>query len=208
MSNIKEEPFLNDLSLSLQQAWRILREGAADRRSPLHTPSVATVTRAGAPSQRIMVLRAVDEDRRRLRFHSDLRGSKVTEIGHQGGISVLGYHPDAKVQLRLSGNAVVQSNGAEADAAWEQSSLYGQRCYLAEPGPGSAVDGPTSGIHPAIEGVKPTAEQVSPARANFAILRVEVQAIEWLYLAHRGHRRALFHWDAAANRWDGSWLVP
>ena len=76
------------------------------------------------------------------------------------------------------------------------------------PAPGQAVDAPTSGLEPALEGVKPTPEQVAPARAHFAVLLVEVQTIEWLYLAHDGHRRAIFDWDPDRNRWDGRWLVP
>ena len=208
MTQAPEESFFNDLRLSLQEAWKLLAEGAADRHSPLHTPVVATVTGEGRASQRIMVLRAIDQAQRRMRFHTDVRGSKVAEIRHGGTVSVLGYHPEAKVQLRLSGTATVKSAGPEADAAWQEASLYGQRCYLADPAPGSPVDSPTSGLDPEIEGVKPTPEQVRSARANFVILLVEVQTMEWLYLAHQGHRRALFHWDETASRWDGTWLVP
>tara|TARA_R110002110_G_scaffold179098_4_gene384453 strand:- start:104 stop:730 length:627 start_codon:yes stop_codon:yes gene_type:complete len=208
MTGISEESFLNDLKLSLEQAWQLLREGASDRHSPLHTPAVATVTSAGAPSQRIMVMRGVDQQSRHLRFNSDVRAAKIAQIGQQPGISVLGYHAEAKVQLRLSGRALVRSAGPEVDRAWAQASLYGQRCYLAAPGPGSPVDAPTSGLDPALEGVKPTPEQVRPARAHFAIMQVEVDQIEWLYLAHRGHRRALFEWCGEAGRWDGRWLVP
>ncbi len=186
----------------------MLIEGADNRHSPLHTPAVGTVTSAGTPSQRIMVLRAVDRGNHRLRFNSDHRASKVTDIYNGSAISVLGYHPGAKLQLRLSGIGSVQSTGPEADAAWQQASLYSQRCYLTDLAPGSPVDAPTSGLDPVIEGQKPSAEQVIPARANFAILRVEVQKIEWLYLTHGGHRRAIFHWNEAASRWDGSWLVP
>lgn len=208
MKAINEKSFLNDLELSLQKAWELLSEGATDRHSPLHTPAVATITAAGTPSQRIMVLRESFPASRRLRFNTDSRASKVADIGLGGAVSVLGYHPDAKVQLRLAGTAVVQSAGSEADAAWAQASLYGQRCYLVEPAPGQAVDAPTSGLEPALEGVKPTPEQVAPARAHFAVLLVEVQTIEWLYLAHDGHRRSIFDWDPDRNRWDGRWLVP
>ncbi len=208
MTEIEDQPFLNDLNLSLEQAWQLLSEGARDRHSPLHSPAVASVTSAGAPSQRIMVLRSVDRESRQLRFNCDVRSAKIDEIGEHAGISVLGYHPEAKVQLRLSGTAQVRSTGPEADAAWAEASLYGQRCYLAEPAPGSPVDAPTSGLDPAMEGVKPTPEQVRPARAHFAILQVEVDRIEWLYLAHRGHRRALFEWDKVGQRWDDGWLVP
>jgi pyridoxamine 5'-phosphate oxidase len=208
MSQVRKDLIHNDLVLSLQESWDLLSIGATDRHSPLHTPAVATVTRDGAPSQRIMVLRSVDKFRRQLRFNTDRRVSKVSDIGHESAISVLGYHPGAKVQLRLSGKAAVQSTGPEADAAWLQASLYGQRCYLADPAPGSPLAAPGSGLDPAIEGVRPTPEQVIPARANFAILLVEVETIEWLYLAHAGHRRARFRWNAADRQWDGSWLVP
>ncbi|PHR21133.1 MAG: hypothetical protein COA41_02140 [Sphingopyxis sp.] len=208
MTGIQEESFLNDLGLSLEQAWQLLREGSTDRHSPLHTPVVATVTTSGTPSQRIMVLRSADQQSRDLRFNCDARGGKSADIDENAAVSVLCYHPEAKVQLRLSGTALVRSTGSEADAAWEEASLYGQRCYLADPAPGSPVGAPTSGLDPAIEGVKPTPEQVRPARANFAILLVEVQTIEWLYLAHTGHRRARFDWNEAAQEWKSTWLVP
>ncbi|MEH6791903.1 pyridoxamine 5'-phosphate oxidase family protein [Parasphingorhabdus sp.] len=196
------------MNLSLEEAWKLLREGASDRHSPLHTPSVATVTGDGVPSQRVMVMRAVDQPGRLLRFNCDSRGSKVAEISRKPAVSVLGYHPQAKVQLRLSGTGRIQSSGPEADSAWEQASLYGQRCYLADPAPGSPVAAPTSGLDPAMEGVKPTPEQVAPARTHFAILQIAVDKIEWLYLAHSGHRRALFEWNGTANHWHGRWLVP
>ncbi len=208
MTQMTEESFLNDLSLSLHEAWHLLQSGAGDRHSPLHTPAVATVTGDGIASQRIMVLRSVDQAKRQLRFNTDVRGSKVADIRRNGTVSILGYHPEAKVQLRLSGTAVVQSEGPVADAAWQQATLYGQRCYLADPGPGTPAGSPTSGLDPDIEGVKPTPEQVRPARANFAILLVDVQTIEWLYLAHTGHRRARFDWNEAAHEWNSTWLVP
>ena len=208
MTSSQEEFYLNNLDFSLERSWELLTSGKKDRNSPLHTLAVGTVTADGSPSQRIMVLRDVNREKRLLRFNTDARVSKVADLDNSGAISILGYHPDAKVQLRLSGTARIEREGAIADAAWEQASPYGKRCYLAEPAPGSPVDAPTSGLDPAIEGQKPDAKQTAPARSNFAVLLAEINRIEWLYLAHTGHRRALFCWNEKTDQWESGWLVP
>ncbi|WP_108809975.1 pyridoxamine 5'-phosphate oxidase family protein [Sphingorhabdus sp. Alg231-15] len=208
MSGVSEQPFLDDLALSLEEAWRLLVSGSKDRKSPLHTPSVATVQNNGSPSQRIMVLREAAREDRILRFNTDVRASKVVDIGDGGPVSILGYHPEAKVQLRLSGLGRIEHNSSAGDAAWNEATLYGKRCYLADPAPGSPVRAPTSGLDPAVEGRKPEGFEVAPARENFAILLIEIDKIEWLYLAHTGHRRALFTWNMDNSKWDGQWLVP
>jgi len=208
MSNASEKPFFNDIATSLEEAWRLLLEGANDRKSPLHTPAVATVRSDGAPSQRIMVLRQAIRETRTVRFHTDYRASKVADIDQNGPVSILGYHRDAKIQLRLSGVGRVEHDSAVCEAAWNEATLYGKRCYLADPAPGSTVGAPTSGLDPLMEGRKPEGFEVAPARENFAVLLVEICQIEWLYLAHTGHRRALFTWNTSSNDWESEWLVP
>ncbi|MEP2102368.1 MAG: pyridoxamine 5'-phosphate oxidase family protein [Parasphingorhabdus sp.] len=203
-----EMPFLNDLQLSWEEAWRLLIDGSQNRKSPLHTPTVATIRDNHTPSQRIMVLREADRDSRTLRFNTDYRASKVADIGHSDSVSILCYHPEAKVQLRLSGSGQIDQGSPACDAAWDEATLYGKRCYLAYPAPGSSVDTPTSGLDPEVEGRKPEGFEVAPARDNFAILLADIEQIEWLYLAHTGHRRALFSWDGGEKCWSSQWLVP
>jgi hypothetical protein len=67
---------------------------------------------------------------------------------------------------------------------------------------------PSSGLPNWIEGKQPDEEQLADYRTNFAALLVEVESIEWLYLANAGHRRAYWQWDALQNSWVGSWLIP
>ena len=69
--------FYNNLDGSLAHAWAMIGRGVADRRSAFHTPVVATVDETGAPSQRVMVLRAADSAARTLRLHTDQRFGKV-----------------------------------------------------------------------------------------------------------------------------------
>ncbi len=200
--------FYNDLDLSLAEARSLIASGASDRRRSAHHPVVATIGGNGEPRQRVMILRALDWDSRRLRFHTDHRTDKVGELGTSHQASVLIYEPDAKIQLRLSGTALVESQGRIADAAWDEATLFARRCYLAEQSPGSVSDIPLSGLPNWIEGRAPTEAEIIPARANFAVLLFEFTEIEWLYLANSGHRRARWYWDSTLGNWCGDWLVP
>ena len=201
--------FYNDLTASLDRAWALLSEGARNRSGGAHTPSLATVDADGRPRQRIMVLRACDRDARSLRFHTDARSNKIAEIAEIGTAapaSILVYDPDAKLQLRLTGTARIETESDVAEHAWLHSDNYARRCYLVDPGPGMPVPEPSSGLPEQVQGEKPTDEQLAPARANFAVVQTVIEAIDFYYLAHQGHRRARFAWNG--ERWDGSWLIP
>ena len=192
------------LADALDTGWRLLTRGAADRRSPLHTPVVASVTAAGAPDARVMVLRAADRATATLRFHTDARSPKCADIDGRA-VSVLGYHPGEAVQLRVIGTARVVRDGDRVDQIWTTSTPFARRCYLVESAPGTPLAGPASGLPAAIEGRAPVEAELAPARANFALVMVEITTIDWLHLAQTGHRRAVFR---ASDGWAGHWVVP
>lgn len=199
--------FYDDLALSLDHGWQLLVRAARDRRAPMHTPVVATVDVHGAPQARVMVLRAADRAAGTLRFHTDARSAKVQALADGGAVQVVAYDPGAKVQLRLSGRGTVETATAAAESAWAQSQTRSLRCYMAPVAPGTAVDTPTSGLPPAWElAVPDRATATSNGRAHFAILQITLESLEFLYLAHAGHRRARF--DRLPDRWQGQWLVP
>ena len=176
----------------------LLARGASDRRSPMHTPVVAT----GADELRVMVLRAWDRDRRTLRFHTDARSPKAAAIGDSAPAGALFYDAAAKVQLRCGGTGRIERDGPIADAAWAAADAYARRCYLIEPGPGAPRDTPGSGLPADLEGVRPDLARTEAGRANFAVLLVAVERFDWLHLAHTGHLRALFDSDG------GRWITP
>ena len=188
----------------LAHAWTLLVRGGADRKSPLHTPVIASVDAAGLPQARVMVLRKADPATASLRLHTDARSPKVAQLDGKP-VAVLAYHPPEQVQLRLTGTARVLTDDAAVEGIWNQSTLFARRCYLAENAPGTPLPGPSSGLPAWIEGQQPTAEQIAPARPNFATLWIEVTAIDWLHLANSGHRRAVFR---ASDGWVGEWLAP
>jgi len=194
----------NQLADVLESAWTLLARGAADRRSPVHTPVVGSVGADGAPDARVMVLRKADRATGLLRFHTDVRSPKVAALDGRA-VSVLAYHPGQAVQLRASGMAEVVSAGSEVDSIWAASTPFARRCYMVEAGPGTPLAAPGSGLPTDVEGRKPEETELVPARANFAIVRVRVTGLDWLHLAQSGHRRAVF---AAADGWRGGWVVP
>jgi len=176
-----------------------------DRKSPLHTPVIVTAD----VDALAMVLRAFDAGDWRLRLHTDTRAPKAAAIAADPRVAVLFYDKGAKIQIRARGVGEILSSGLEVDAAWSASTNFARRCYLGE-GPGAASDAPTSGLPSEFEGVEPDEAQLVPARENFALLRITLTALDWLYLAHTGHVRAQFArtGDESAARWEGRWVSP
>lgn len=176
-----------------------------DRKSPLHTPVIVTAD----VDARVMVLRAFDAAEWTLRLHTDLRAPKAAADGADPRIAVLFYDKGAKIQIRARGTGAILHGGAEVDAAWQASTRFARRCYLGE-GPGALSDTPTSGLPPEFEGAEPDEAQLVPARENFALLKITLTALDWLYLAHTGHVRAQFSrtQQAGAVQWKGRWVSP
>lgn len=180
-----------------------LIRGANSRRSPAHTPVVATAD----GDMRVMVLRAYDPATATLRFHTDARSPKVAAVEDNSAASVLVYDPETKVQIRMRGVARIERTSDAAEDAWRTSTNFARRCYLTQAAPGSPSAEPVSGLPGWAEGVLPSDEDIAPARENFAILLIRVFAFDWLYLAHAGHRRATVTLDEAGAT-GFCWVVP
>lgn len=192
--------FYDDLLLSLAEALRLWAAGAADRRSPFHGPICATVTPEGRPRARIVTLRAFDPEQPSARFHLDRRSDKFTELSANPAIALTGYDPAAKIQIRLEGRARLHLDDAVADHAWETSRPMSRVCYGETPGPGAEL---------AAGGAYSLPEDEAAAmagRINFCAALVMVESLDWVYLAHGGHRRARF--DFAGGEVGAKWLAP
>ena len=73
----------DDLDGSCAHAWALLARGVKDRRSPFHTPGLATVSPEELPEIRTVVLRGCDPQTRNLRFHTDTRSAKIADMQKQ-----------------------------------------------------------------------------------------------------------------------------
>ncbi len=191
--------FYNDLEKAFTTAWGLLVSAAKDRSSPMHTPVLATSGPDGAAEARTVVLRHVCEEQNSIRFHTDRRSSKVVQLNHDPRCSVLAYDPEARMQLRLRGSASLHHDDDIANAAWSGSQASSLACYAQPVAAATILTDPQDA---AIE----SAPDLEFARGNFCAVVIALDRIEWVYLHHAGHRRALWHRDG--QDWAGAWLAP
>ena len=185
-----------DLAEVLAEAGRLLARGVADRRSPFHTPTLATIAADGTPSLRTLVLRGFDAAARHIRLHTDQRAGKWAELRADPRAALHVYDPGEQVQLRLAGRATLHRADSLATTAWEGSRPASRACYAIEPGPGTPAPSPPAA--PA---------QDDSGWPHFGVIGFAYHRLEWLWLYNAGHRRARFDWpeEGAPN---ATWLVP
>ena len=199
MNDMPIPSFYDDLAETRAQAWALLARGVADRRSPFHAPTLATVGLDGRPRARVVILRACDAARAMLRFNTDRRTAKFAELAANPLVALTGYDAGAKIQIRIEGRASLHVDDIVADAAWAAARPFSRICYGTAPAPGTLLE--TAGDFALPSGD----DEIAAGRENFSAVVIEVEALEWLFLAHAGHRRARFEGMSAEG---GVWLTP
>lgn len=182
------------LEVVLAGAWALLARAAAEPRHPARVVQLATRGADGAPRLRSVILRGADAAARNVRFHTDRRSAKVAEIAADPRVALLAWDPRSRVQLRLAGRAEVITDGPEWEAAWESVPATARRDYAAPLPPGIPLAAPA-----------PTKGALDPA-AQFALVILAVEALDWLSLERHGHRRARF--ILSGEPAHATWLVP
>lgn len=183
--------------------WKLLLNGSLKSKDPFHTASIATISVTGI-SLRTVVLRKVIVPSKIIRFHTDKRSGKWTELKKNNNISALLYNGPSRIQLRLKGKAILHQNDEVTEDSWQRTSLSGRRSYLTTNSPSSTSNKPTSGLALKYETEDFTLEESEVGKVNFGVISVEVDSIDWLWLNHAGHRRAFFNYSN--NQFN--WLIP
>lgn len=195
------EPAYDDsLDGTLAGALDLIDEGVADRRSPFHTPTLATVRADGSPSLRTVILRGFARESMQLWFHTDRRSPKLAEIARDPRVAFHVYDPAWKVQIRIDGVADAHRGDEAARAAWQAAAPPSRECYRIEPGPSVVIDDPARAV------IGPAPADPDAGFANFVLVAVAISGLEWLDLAAAGHRRARFSWRGASV--ESTWLAP
>ena len=94
---------LNKKSDLLLKAFELIEDGIKNRDSLFHTLTMSSFDGKNI-SSRVMVLRDFCKKTRTLRFHSDVRSSKVKNLKNNKSTSVIGYDPKLKTQIRFQGD--------------------------------------------------------------------------------------------------------
>ncbi len=180
----------------LADTFRRLSRGVADRRSAFRSPALATTGPDGRPQVRTVVLRGFDPAARLLTIHSDLRAAKIEALRADPAAALHVWDESAQIQVRIDGTATVSANDDLARTEWARLHGGSRMAYRSQPVPATPVEDP-AGI--------PRVEEAA-AFAQFAVLQVRMDRLEWLHLAREGQRRAAFAWRDGVL--EQRWLVP
>lgn len=189
-----------------KDCWLRLLNGSLKSKDPLHNPVVANRNGQGI-NIRTVVLRNTDIQKKQLVFHTDIRSGKWKELQEDAAISWLFYNPVARVQIRLSGAAILHHDDCEADEAWGKSIPNSRKIYMGDDAVSAIKNMPVSGVPEKFETLNPTIAESEAGRKNFGTVTTQVQWMEWLWLNSAGHRRASFRYNAQGI-FVASWLVP
>ena len=154
---------------------------------------------------RVVVLRKADQKNNFIQYHSDIRSTKIEKIKKNSNCSILFYGKEEKIQLRIKVNCEVNYNNQVTKESWEKTGHISRKCYLVTKGPGTESNIPTSGLNTKFDNFDFTKEQSEKGYKNFSVIKCEIKSIEWLYLAAKGHRRALIDMGIPKKF---TWLIP
>ena len=186
-----------------KKIWSLLTNAVKDRSSEFRTPVFICGNNKNLDG-RVVVLRKADRQNNFIQYHSDIRSSKIETIKKNSNCSILFYGKEEKIQLRIKAECTVNYDNEITRESWEKTGHISRKCYLVTHGPGTESEKPTSGLDNKFDNFNFTKEESEAGYRNFCVIRCNIKSIEWLYLAAKGHRRALFDFEKNKK----NWLVP
>lgn len=176
----------------LENIWEALRE-ATTQRTEFTRAALATVTTAGQPRVRSVILREFATHPERIGFATDVRSAKIAEIHANPQVALAFYDAMTDTQLRIEGTAVVVTDHDQRQRAWQHLTLHSKQLYA----------------DPAIPGTPLEADETSDERTafeRFAWVSIDIASRDWLELSAEPLRR--WHFQRHNATWTGHGLVP
>ena len=202
----KNKPdYYNDLDKVYIKIWELLKTGLKNRDAPFHIPVLISGNKNKFDA-RIVVLRGINNKEKKIWFHSDIRSNKVKILKSNPDAALLFYDKSEKIQLRILGLAQINYQNDITKISWQKTAHMSRQCYMGDKPPGTDVSIATSGLTEDIDNLKYSKEESEIGYKNFCVIEVFIKSIEWLYLAAKGHRRALF--NLKNNSLEKKWLIP
>ncbi|MGO2147748.1 pyridoxamine 5'-phosphate oxidase family protein [Halomonas sp.] len=180
----EELPLLHD------HLWARLIQGVSDRHAPARYLTLATVSESGLPQARTVVLRSADKQAATLAVYTDIHSGKISALRANPMAALHVWDAAEQLQIRMEASVTVLIGEAVSEQ-WHSLPEHARSAYSSGPAPGKPIAA-------SLDYTK------TPDESAFAVLWMDVQAIEALHLGQH-HRRAVF---SRGDGWAGQWLVP
>jgi len=194
---------MKTLEVINDESWALLIRASKDKKSPMRTPTIATVSR-GMPSIRTVVLRQVDKVNQSLVAFTDVRSQKVEDLMNNRHLAWHFYHPKKQIQLRVESSVIIHNQDDLAKEYWQNLPVHSRKTYATTLAPGAAVKEYSNGL-PAIWEGETSLEDTEYAFEHFAVLVAKVESIEYLELSRVEQRRARLQFASSEK---ATWLIP
>ena len=190
----------DDLDLALNYALTKIRTAIKGRDDDLHILNLVTIDKKNIPNTRNIVIRDFSEKKLTIRFHTDKRSSKISDIQNNKKISLLGYERKDRLQIRFDAEATIIDSDEFLLDLWKSMYPMSRECYRVIESPGSKIK--------SLEDIKFEEEDDKGLNGfeNFVAVSCDIQSIEVLYLHHAGHLRASYINNN--GKLNGEWIVP
>lgn len=185
MTQAADAPF-DEPDAALAHCWQMLVRASRDRKADWRTPVLATVGLDGAPRARVLVLRRAEPGAGLLWLHTDVRAGKTAELRAEPRAALTFWDSRRALQLRVEGHALFESDPAVLAEAWARVPEGSRRNYATVAAPGSRQEGDV--------------RHGADGAANFAMIAVRAERLEWLWLGPVAHQRG------ESRRLDDGWL--
>ena len=190
---------LNLSDLIWTRLWNSLDE-ATRSRTAFTTLTLSTTGLDQRPKSRTIILRQIDKDNGILRFATDQRSRKIEEISAKPYVSLTGYDGNHSVQIRLEGHALVNSNTEQTKSFFNTLKPHTHYLFTSNERPGTKISHPKD-----VQFAEESDRTSAIAFQNFALVDINLDAIEWLDLTATPHHRIRF--EKAGQPWSHQWLL-
>ncbi|MGB5403097.1 MAG: pyridoxamine 5'-phosphate oxidase family protein [Robiginitalea sp.] len=170
-----------------------LKAGVTDPSHPFKFSTLATLGLGNLPRLRTVRIRDFDPQNMRLTFYTDSRSKKILHIKENNKVSLLFYHPEKLLQLRMEGLAVREKDEEILEGLWDRIEERSQLDYLTASAPGTEIQNPDK-----IEYIK--------ERTYFSAVYILPFKIELVQLKRPNHIR--IRYSKREGDWKSDYLVP
>lgn len=178
-------PFFQELKDELLQ-------GATKKGHPFRYGTLGTVGLEYLARLRTIRLREVTPNLK-LTFYTDKRSKKILHIKENPKVSLLFYHPEKLLQLRIEGVATIIKDAKILDQQWRKVGAESKKDYTTTKAPGSEIK-------------SQEAIEYLVNENHFCSVEIKPFKIEYLKLQKPHHLRVRFSNEEAV--WKSELLVP